>query len=26
LRDGQKKKALVSLEYAADQGVIAAQW
>ena len=26
LRDGQKEKALVSLEYAADQGVIAAQW
>jgi hypothetical protein len=26
LRDGQKEKALVSLEYAADQGVVAAQW
>jgi hypothetical protein len=26
LRDGQKEKALVSLEYAADQGIIAAQW
>jgi hypothetical protein len=26
LRDGQPKKALASLEYAADQGVIAAQW
>ena len=24
--DGQKEKALVSLEYAADQGVVAAQW
>ena len=26
LRDGQKEKALVSLEYAADQGIVAAQW
>jgi hypothetical protein len=26
LRDGQKQKALVSLEYAADQGVVAAKW
>jgi hypothetical protein len=26
LRDGQKEKALVSLEYAAEQGVVAAQW
>lgn len=26
LRDGQKEKALVSLEYAAEQGLIAAQW
>src|SRR4051794_21378467 len=26
LKDGQKEKALVSLEYAADQGVVAAQW
>src|SRR2546423_5759074 len=26
LKDGQKEKGLVSLEYAADQGVIAAQW
>jgi hypothetical protein len=26
LKDGQKEKALVSLEYAAEQGVIAAQW
>jgi len=26
LQAGQKEKALVSLEYAADQGVIAAQW
>src|SRR5215212_6519964 len=26
LRDGHKEKALVSLEYAAEQGLIAAQW
>ena len=26
LRDGQKEKALVSLEYAAEQGLIGAQW
>ncbi len=26
LKDGHKEKALVSLEYAAEQGVIAAQW
>src|SRR2546423_471957 len=26
LKDGQKEKALVSLEYAAEQGLIAAQW
>ena len=26
LRDGQKEKALVSLEYAAEQGLITAQW
>jgi hypothetical protein len=26
LKDGQKQKGLVSLEYAAEQGVIAAQW
>ena len=26
LKDGQKEKALVSLEYAAEQGVVAAQW
>jgi len=26
LRDGQKEKALVSLEYAAEQGLVAAQW
>jgi hypothetical protein len=26
LKDGQKQKALVSLEYAAEQGVVAAQW
>jgi TPR repeat protein len=26
LRDGQPKKALASLEYAAEQGVVAAQW
>ena len=26
LRDGQQDKALASLEYAADQGVVAAQW
>jgi len=26
LRDGQKEKAVVSLEYAADQGVVGAQW
>ena len=26
LKDGHKQKALVSLEYAAEQGVIAAQW
>ena len=26
LRDGQKEKAVVSLEYAAEQGLIAAQW
>lgn len=26
LKDGQKEKAVVSLEYAADQGVVAAQW
>jgi hypothetical protein len=26
LRDGQREKALVSLEYAADQGIVAAQW
>jgi TPR repeat protein len=26
LRDGQKEKGLASLEYAADQGVVAAQW
>jgi hypothetical protein len=26
LKDGQKQKALVSLEYAAEQGMVAAQW
>ena len=26
LKDGQKQKALVSLEYAAEQGVVAAKW
>jgi hypothetical protein len=26
LKDGQKQKALISLEYAAEQGVVAAQW
>jgi TPR repeat protein len=26
LRDGQKQKAVVSLEYAAEQGVVAAKW
>jgi hypothetical protein len=26
LRDGQREKGLVSLEYAADQGIVAAQW
>jgi len=26
LRDGQKQKGLVSLEYAAEQGIVAAQW
>jgi hypothetical protein len=26
LRDGQKEKAVVSLEYAAEQGLVAAQW